>query len=253
MRTLITVCTLLLLFFGASPTLAQESGFTFIVDHVKIDAPNKAVRYHANVDGQERTISYILADREHVNVIVKDGRGETLLRLRASEDEVRGRAAGKRFRATPDAPATFAPRTDRRAVWLLEHDLLGHPTLGIAALMEDLQEDEEEEDTQALGYTSIISDLWSLIQIWDWMTDGEDCLNPNQKTQCTETDVNGNQNVVTFECSCGTPICNQVNMSVDVPVRVQDASTGEVTTETETRVYSKCQCYCMEMTFPMDN
>lgn len=253
MRTLTTACTLFMLILAASPATAQEGGFNFMVDHVKIDAPNKAVVYHANVAGQERTISYTLADREHVHVSVKDGRGEPLLRLRASQNEARGRAAGKRFRATPDAPNKFAPRTDRRAIWLLEQDLITNPTLGIAAITEYMQEDEEEEDTQALGYTSIISDLWSLIQIWDWMTDGEDCLNPNQKTQCTETDVNGNQNVVTFECSCGTPICNQVNMSVDVPVRVQDASTGEVTTETETRVYSKCQCYCMEMTFPMDN
>lgn len=255
MKHLSTICAVILLLYCAAPApaTAQKGDFDFKIKKVLLDETNESVTYYTSVAGRARTVSYALVDKEHVQMSVTDGRGKTLLRVRMSDKEARGQAGRERFRARPGAQIELAEVVDARTAWVVKHDLIRRSSISLKQLLPFLQGDEDDESVQSgflVGVGAIFLDI-----IWDWWNGGSggNCANPGQQTMCTEQDVNGNMNTIVYTCDCGTPICAQQSISVEVQVAAQNATTGEISSQTEVRNFTKCVCYCMEMTSFPDN
>ena len=217
----------------------------------------KTISYQFTLDGQRRIVSYHFDGDTSVRMGVREQPGGApFIQLLATRGGIRAR--------TPEGEFTLVrgkwvlpPSTDRRSVWLLAQDVAKNATLTPVVLHDRFWDarrppdgpDEEVQESSSWGPTivGVPGMLWSLYKIWEWLG-GEDCLNPNQRTQCTETDVAGKETVVTFTCECGSPMCNQTAIPVDVAVAVVDAS-GNISTETQTRTIVVCNCYCLELEF----
>jgi hypothetical protein len=209
-----------------------------------------SVSYEFSVDGQQRILSYDLSDLNLVKADVRAAAGQPpLLSMIARPTDVRLRTVDGEFplhKGAVSVPVT----TDSRSFWLLGQNFLNNSTTApqvhldmVAALLP-----ENTKLRLKHGADSSASKLnpfsW-VPNIFDWFSD--DCLSPDNSTECTEQDETGKVNTVTFTCDCGIPICTNMTMTVDVPVMIFDSSTGTFHAGTETKTYTVCVCTCMSL------
>jgi hypothetical protein len=222
----------------------------------------KSVSYRLALNGHQRIVTYKLAGDERLEMDVREKRRrKPFIQVLVENGQVQARTPEGVFELQ-EGRHVLPESTDRASLWALAQNFVQNPTLRPDVILDWVNQDlvlqNEEEDTSTTTYASwgpligIPGAIWAGILIWEWLG-GEDCLNPNQKGHCTETDPSGNETTVEFQCECGTPMCQTQTVTVDVPVIIVDSSTGEQTSGIETRSYTKCICYCMEMHFPKSN
>ena len=224
------------------------------LDRVTFHDDLKTISYHFTLDGEQRIVAYHSEREGRGRVGVQEKAGsEPIIQVQASRNGMRARTRQGEFQLVKGR-LVLPPETDWRSLWLLAQNPLSNSSLTPKRIYTEVLDGwvhapGEPEPDSAAGSASmgIALDLIGLLfDLYDHLGGGN-CLNPNQQTQCTETDVSGNDTVITFECPCGQPICNQITTSVSVQVVTTDPDTGERETTTEQRPITVCACYCMEI------
>ncbi len=244
---------------SVKPTLAQEllkdgCGLSFDIDDVHLDEKTKTVVYETQIAGQKRIITYAFPKKELVRVSITNGRKREMLKAEFVKGKVTGKAAGKSFTLTRKNVKSFPKNVDKRAFWLLSKNLIAHPTLGGEALLASFGESENVQTmglpagvVVIIGGIAIVGAICHQFPELCDFSGNSDCSNPNQITYCTGQDAGGNENTITFTCDCGTPICDQVHMTVSVQVLEKDSNGNVTGTRTEERDIVQCACQCLEL------
>ena len=220
------------------------------LEHIKFHDDEMRVSYSFSVDGEDRVLSYDVGDVDALKAEVRPTLdGNPLIELFANRRGVRARTSEGEF-TLRKGTQVLPPATDERSVWLLAQNFLTNTTTSpqahLARVAASLPADRKVAfGRRQAGESSARLFPW-VGEIWDWFME-DDCLSPNQSTDCTEQDQTGKINTVHFTCDCGIPICTNVTMTVDVPIMIFDLSTGTWTAGTETVTYTVCFCYCIEM------
>jgi hypothetical protein len=214
----------------------------------------KTLSYQFMLDGQSRTVSYRFDGNKSVDVDVREkSGGEPFIQLRATSAGIRARTPEGEFKLTRRKPV-LPPSTDQLSVWLLAQDFVKNTSTAPRPMLDRFLAawsaangagGAKQASSRWGDVLGVPGAVWDTIQLLDWLFGDGDCLNPNQQTQCTETDANGQDTTITFQCECGMPICNQSGVAVNVTVIVTDSSTGEQHIETETVMTYICFCYCI--------
>ena len=200
-----------------------------VLKHVKFHRDLKTISYFFSLDSKDRVISYGFEEDDKVKIGVRKTPGGTpLIELLAAGDIVRARTRDGEFvleKGKRVLPAT----TDELSMWLMAQDWINNSTTAPGRLLDmvglQLPADNEVETSAFFGLGNLIA---KLKDITDWFGGGgDDCLNPDQTTTCTETNIHGAEEVVEFTCECGTPFCTVQSFTSEVPILVTDAETGE--------------------------
>ena len=222
------------------------------LNRVTFHTDSQAVSYQFTLDGQQRVVTYRFAEggAARIDVRQKVG-GDPFIELRATRNGIQARTPDGEF-ALSRRKRVLPASTDQASIWLLAQDFVKNTTTAPGAILDRAWEvwsaQNDPVDEVVSGNVGWPGALWALIQLWEWLGGSGGCLNPDQETQCTETDAQGNDKTIDFKCDCGTPICNQSTTSVDTLVAVTDSTTGEIRIETVPVVVVQCFCYCIEMT-----
>jgi hypothetical protein len=223
------------------------------LDRVTFHEDHRTLSYRFTLDGEDRIISYRSEGEGDARVGVRDKMGgEPIIQLLAGRGGVRARTRAGEFKLT-NGKLLLPPDTDWRWLWLLVQNPLANLSLAPhriynQALNVRVPGRDEPEPESFASWGGFVDILGGLFDPWGWFGGGEDCLDPGKEAECTETDAEGNSSQITFKCDCGTPMCNAVTTTVDMPAIVTDSSTGETSVGTVQRTITMCACFCMELT-----
>jgi hypothetical protein len=218
-----------------------------VLKHVKFHRDLKTITYFFRLDSKDRSISYSFEEDDKVKIGVREtSEGVPFIELLAAHDNVRARTRDGEFvldKGKRVLPAT----TDEPSIWLLAQDWINNSTTTPGRLLdmviEQLPADSEVETSAFLGLGNLIALLKDLFG-WLWPGGDDDCLNPDQWTTCTETNIQGEETEVKFTCDCGTPFCTNQAFTAEVPILVTDESTGEQHADSMIVTYTVCVCWC---------
>ncbi len=218
----------------------------------------KSLSYSFMLEGDRRIVTFEFSKAERVVITVrKKIRERPLLQVLIEKGSILARTPDGEFQLRKEQ-RVLPDNTDRASLWIVAQNLLDNPTLRPDVIMDWINQDlvsknEEQSSTTethtATSWVPIVGvpgAIWAGISIFEYFSGG-DCLNPDQKADCQETDPSGSVSTVQFQCECGTPICQTTAFTVDVPVVVVNKTTGDQESSIETLSYTKCICYCIEL------
>ena len=214
-----------------------------------MDVANNAVVYTTSIDNEVRIISYAARNKEVADIQVTNSRNKPLIVMELRAESYSGTAAGEKFSGGLGKTLNFPAKVDGKAYWLLMQHLVDHPGLTPWEMHSRLAAEDKEYADYANGQSFTTPGLLlNLIRSAMGFPprrggDDSDSCDGGGETQCTYTDINLDVHTLTYNCACGTPVCEVQALTAEVPVAVMTDS-GEPEIDMRIVPYSQCVCRC---------